>query len=153
MPPIFNRTTTAAVPTGRRSLVGESAPMTDARRTTAATKALVVRSVSMHKLRHDRVQINVRFSQDVGDSLDASDLTLVDKNGQVATPTSVTLQYDAETHTAKWTVDGLDRGRYQVKLSGASVADAQGQTLDGDRDGSAGGDFTTHRRLRINKVA
>ncbi|HEX8916519.1 MAG TPA: hypothetical protein VF796_29475, partial [Humisphaera sp.] len=59
---------------------------------------------------------------------------------------SLKLAYDATTRTAKWTfpsfVGGsLPDGRWRATVDDAGATDAAGRLLDGDRNGTAGGDF------------
>jgi hypothetical protein len=59
---------------------------------------------------------------------------------------NIQLSYNATTHIAKWTflslVGGsLTDGKYQFQLEDYKIIDSTGRQIDGDRNGSAGGDY------------
>ena len=93
----------------------------------------------------DRIEeVAIRFDASVENSLDASDLVVVGPGGQTVDTSSATVQWDASTNTATWDLSGsqFELGRYTIQLASANITDAAGRELDGDADGSAGGDFT-----------
>ncbi|QOV87617.1 hypothetical protein [Humisphaera borealis] len=66
--------------------------------------------------------------------------------GSAVNPANLRVRYDAAAKTAIWTfpsfVGGsLPDGRYQAKLDDAGITDISGRPLDGDRNGTAGGDY------------
>jgi Chitobiase/beta-hexosaminidase C-terminal domain/CotH kinase protein/Lamin Tail Domain/PKD domain len=89
-------------------------------------------------------QISVKFSEDVSASLQSGDLTVLNQTtGQPVGAADMTVAWDAPTSTATWTINvPLADGNYLATLSGAGVTDAANNSLDGDGDGVAGGDFT-----------
>jgi hypothetical protein len=84
------------------------------------------------------------FSEDVADSLDAGDVTLTEADtGQPVDLAGATVSWNPADRTATWTLPaGLEAGYYDVTIASAHVADAEGNALDGDGDGTAGGDLT-----------
>ena len=97
-------------------------------------------------------EISVQFSEDVSATLDAGDLTLYDQtNGLPVNVAAATVSYDAGTNTATWDLAAvtLADAYYQATLSAAGIADPAGNLLDGDGDGSGGGD----RVFQFHKLA
>ena len=82
----------------------------------------------------------LRFSRDVGSSLSAEDLRIV-VGGQAAVADTVDFSYDAGTRTGTWTVATPPAGEVRLELPGDGVVDAKGQALDGNGDGTAGGNL------------
>ena len=73
---------------------------------------------------------------------DASEITVRDANGQVVTPLTVTGFGTTELEITFASV--IPRHSYMVTLNGtASLTDSAGNRLDGDTDGTEGGDFVT----------
>jgi hypothetical protein len=102
-------------------------------------------------------RLAVKFSADVGASLNVADLVLTGPDGQVVDASKMELQYNRNTHTARWTFPGfekgmLPKGQYTVALR-ADVADAAGQHLDGNRDGTGGDDFTARKTYHSGRRA
>jgi hypothetical protein len=97
-----------------------------------------------------------RFNVPVGIKLTALSLRNM-TTGTTVAASSMRLSYDATTRTATWTfpamVGGsLPDGVYRATLDDAQVTDASGRLLDGDRNGSAGGDFTVSVRRLFGDV-
>ncbi len=85
------------------------------------------------------------FDRDV--SVSASSLLLADQTagGTSIDLTAVTFNYRPETFTATWDftgVGGIDAAFYTAVLDASSVADDQGNQLDGNADGAGGADFS-----------
>jgi hypothetical protein len=83
----------------------------------------------------------VRFSEDVGASIDAGDLvvTNVETDQWVPTPS---MTYDPLTFTATWELPtSLADGNYRLAIASSVLADGLGNLLDGNADGVAGGDL------------
>lgn len=97
--------------------------------------------------------VSVRFSADMRPYLGAAQLVLRNTTRRTNIDTAAAqLAYDPATNTATWTFPALfgrslPDGRYTATLRSAEVADWTGHRLDGDANGSAGGDysFTFHR--------
>jgi hypothetical protein len=91
--------------------------------------------------------ISITFSEDVWASLDPQDLTLIDEHGRYVYDTRVaTVNWDADTNTAHWVfvrADGgaLPEGKWHATLNADEVFDADGHALDGDGDGTPGGEY------------
>ena len=87
------------------------------------------------------------FSEDVGDTLAPVDLQIQNlTTGQFILPAGVSLAYDDQTNTATFTFPGLldpflPDGRYRATMFAAGVVDSAGNPLDGDNDGTPGGNF------------
>lgn len=106
-------------------------------------KPPTVRSV---KLVNRGAGLIVRFSSDVSASLSVGDLVLQSDAGQTIDPSLMTLSTDGVHKTALWTFSGepdgqLPAGSWHVRLLAATVADAGGRQLDGNRDGIGGDDY------------
>ena len=103
-----------------------------------------------------RVQrLVVKFTRDVGASLQVDDLVLTGPGGNAVDPAQMLLRYNHRTHTARWTFPGLSHGvlpagKYTVALRGNQVSGANGQSLDGNRDGQAGGDFSRAKPVKAH---
>jgi uncharacterized delta-60 repeat protein len=84
--------------------------------------------------------VYVGFSEDVRASLSAGDLTVRNREtGVVYTPTSVAPNERGDA--AEWRFAApLPDGNYTATLTGAGVADVNGNLLDGNGDGVGGGD-------------
>ena len=90
--------------------------------------------------------VAVRFSEDVSASLDAADLLITAEPSQTpVVPAAGTLDYDPATDTGRWDLTdlGLSPGYYTLSVLASGVTDAVGTMLDGDQDGTAGGDYET----------
>jgi hypothetical protein len=92
-----------------------------------------------HRLRY-------AFGENVSASLAPADLLLQNlTTGQTVSSGSIALSYDTSTNTATFTFPGLPAGvvsdgRYRAALLAAGITDAAGNTLDGDNNGTPGGD-------------
>ena len=67
-------------------------------------------------------------------------------HGTLVNLSGVGFEYDAMTQTATWDFTGFhgwSPGAYSVILNSAEITTSAGVPLDGDGDGSAGGDFVT----------
>jgi hypothetical protein len=92
--------------------------------------------------------VTFTFSEDVGTSIDAGDLSIVAEDGsRIVAPEQQAVTYDAAKRTATFTFPGLEGAalpagtRFRVVLTGAGVTDSIGQTLAGDRSGTPGVDY------------
>jgi hypothetical protein len=87
--------------------------------------------------------LTVWFSEDVGGTVGADDLVLQSEDGSVTVdPSQLSMSYDAAHRAATWTFAApLAAGRYRATLLSAGITDAARQSLDGNRDRAAGGDF------------
>jgi hypothetical protein len=91
-------------------------------------------------------ELRVRFSSDVWQSLDGSDITLISENGRFVFPGErLTVNWDFATNTAHFVfvrADGgmLPEGTWHATLLADGITDASGMSLDGDADGLPGGD-------------
>jgi ELWxxDGT repeat protein len=108
--------------------------------TTAAAKLLSA------EFRYDGPahRLVLRFSDDVGASLAAGDLHLRNlTTGQDVAVGQMTIAYDRATNTATVTFAGgkLADGRYRLTLASGEVLGSNGVALDGDANGSPGGEF------------
>jgi glucose/arabinose dehydrogenase len=77
-------------------------------------------------------QLQYTFSEYVGDTLTPADLTLQNlTTGQTIPTSSITLDYDAASHTARLRFTGgtLPDGNYRATLTASGVADNSGNTL------------------------
>ncbi len=108
----------------------------------------VVRSAKVHR-KHKAVVITVKFSTDVGASLDNSDLGLIGANGQAVSFSVVSMKYNAKSHSAQWVLSDVAAGKYRVRLASAGVTDAAGHHLDGNRDGVEGDDFPSAKSPKL----
>ena len=93
----------------------------------------------------DRVML--RFSENVSASLSTSDFEVHRVGGTRVAPSKLKLTYDRRNNNAtlSFGADGgtgeLDAGLYRLVLRADGVIDAAGNTLDGNRDGTAGGAY------------
>jgi len=91
--------------------------------------------------------LSVGFSANVGDALTAEHLLLRnDLAGEDVPAEDLALEYEAGTNVATWRFPGLPGGvlsgaRFTATLQAAGITDELGNGLDGDGDGSAGGDL------------
>jgi hypothetical protein len=88
--------------------------------------------------------IRAKFSKDVGASLGAQSLSLLNvTTGQSVPAVQLTMSYDGATQTATWQLPAtLADGNYRATLVATAIADAQGGQLDGNGDGTGGDDAT-----------
>jgi hypothetical protein len=93
-------------------------------------------------------EVRFTFNEDVSQSLDGSDLVLINDLGRFVIPAEViTVNWDAGTNTASFIfvrLEGggvLPEGRWHATLLSEGVTNADGQPLDGDLDFQIGGDF------------
>jgi hypothetical protein len=93
--------------------------------------------------------LTFQFSENVSASLSAADLVVVNlTTGQTIPSSAFTLVYNGVSNTATFTYTGtaglapgvLPDGRYTATLLASGVTDGSGNLLDGNGDGSAGGD-------------
>jgi peptidyl-prolyl cis-trans isomerase A (cyclophilin A) len=91
--------------------------------------------------------LSIEFSANVQGSLTAQHLLLHnDTSGADVGADALALAYDPATDVATWSFPGLRGGvlagaRFTARLRAAGIADELGDPLDGDGDGSAGGDL------------
>jgi hypothetical protein len=113
--------------------------------------AAYVKAVSLTSTK--RVQrLVVKFSRDVGATIDLHDLTVLGANGQAVSLDAASFSYNAKKRTAEWVMSAdpaarLAKGQYTLTLAAAGIADAQGHALDGNRDRRGGDDW-----VRVVKV-
>jgi titin len=91
--------------------------------------------------------IRLEFSGDVGATFGPEDLQLTNLTTNSAVPvSSIAASYDPATHTGTYTfpgfANGLPSGNYAATLLAAGVIDSSGQPIDGDSNGSPGGDYS-----------
>lgn len=90
--------------------------------------------------------ITIQFSENVSDTLGASDLTLwnLTSSTQVTLDPAPSFSYDAQTNKGTWDFGGLalTASWYEVLISGTGVTDIAGNALDGDGDGTGGDDYS-----------
>ena len=91
--------------------------------------------------------LTVTFTDDVSAALTVDDLLLRDLTaGADVAAADLSMSYDVATGAAVWTFPGLPGARltygheYRLALPGAAVWDEAGNPLDGDGDGTPGGD-------------
>jgi hypothetical protein len=91
-------------------------------------------------------ELVVRFTRDVWESLDHTDLVLINAQSRELFPTErMTINWDFETNTAHFVfvrADGgvLPEGTWHATLLAEGITDAEGNPLDGDADELPGGD-------------
>jgi probable HAF family extracellular repeat protein len=82
-----------------------------------------------------------RFSEDVSASLGLEDLLVTNLETNQAV-TGLSYHYDSQSNTATFAfAENPADANYRATLFGAGIKDALNNALDGDGDGSAGGDF------------
>lgn len=92
--------------------------------------------------------LHMQFSEDVSASLTVNDLGLQNlTTGQSINPSDMHLNYDHETNVAVFSFPGFTRGllpdgRYRATILSGTVSDTDGNPLDGDTNGTAGGNLT-----------
>jgi hypothetical protein len=98
-------------------------------------------------------KVILRFSEDVSASLSAADFELRQIVGRDSfAPARLRLTYDRRGNRAILTFDGLHdtgelrRGLYRLTIRAAGVTDGAGNQLDGDANGTAGGNYTLYFR-------
>jgi PKD repeat protein len=84
--------------------------------------------------------IKLRFSGDAGTSLESGDL-IITVDGATVEASRIEFAYDSTTSTGTWKVEGATSGTLKLELDGNGVLSAEGEMLDGDNDGAAGGRF------------
>ena len=92
------------------------------------------------ELPEENHRIRLTFSEDVSASLDPADLQIVSSTGQVIDTSTALL--DASQGVWDLTTVSMPTGNYTATISGADVVDSNGNQLDGDGDGVAGGDYS-----------
>ena len=85
----------------------------------------------------DGGSVHIEFSEAV--MLSMKDINITYDGGQPVDLTGVALQHEPGSTSA--VLAGLSSGNYTLTLSGNSVQDLAANLLDGDDDGSAGGDY------------
>ena len=91
--------------------------------------------------------VSIQFSEDVGASLQASDLQIQNiTTGESISSELVSVTYDEATRVARWEISAetLDLGDYEFRLTSDDIRDSSGNSLDGDGDGIPGDDFTVN---------
>jgi hypothetical protein len=87
-------------------------------------------------------QVTIQFSEDVGASLSLADLTVTNlTTGLAMVPASIAFDATTKIATLTFAVGPIVDGNYRVIVAGAGITDAAGNALDGDANGSAGGDM------------
>ncbi len=92
-------------------------------------------------------QISITFSEDVGATLDLSDVTLLNNTtSQIVASGLMLLSYNPATRTAVITFPGypngiLPTGQYTLTLSAAGITDSAGNPLDGNANGTGGDNY------------
>ena len=92
-------------------------------------------------------QVQFVFSQDVRGSLGTPDLTLLNlTSGAIYPIASQSLTYNPATKTARFSFPGftngvLTDGNYRATLNAAGITNSAGVPLDGDGNGTPGGDY------------
>ena len=89
-------------------------------------------------------KVVVRFSENVSASLSTGDFSIQLLGGGTLSTSRLRLGYDSRSNRATLTFDGngeLASGFYRLTLNADGVTDGSGNRLDGNNDGSAGGDF------------
>jgi hypothetical protein len=115
--------------------------------------AVYVRALSLSK-KHHQIRITVRFSRDVGSTIDLNDLNLTGPNGQAINVSNGTFSYNAKKHRAQWILDKdastaqTQKGRYIASLSSTGIADGNNRHLDGNKDRVGGDDFLKALKIR-----
>ena len=87
--------------------------------------------------------VEVDFSDNVGASINTSDLVITNSANQTVSTPNVTVQYQGATNTAIWSFPNttLPNGFYHARLVASGISDGA-NTLDGNRDGTPGDDLT-----------
>jgi len=94
-------------------------------------------------------RLDIVFSEDVGQTLSASDILLTRIETGVALPAAdLAFVYDAAIHTATCTfpsllAGSLDDGTFRLELKAADITDTLGNPLDGNGDGWNGDDYAS----------
>jgi hypothetical protein len=93
--------------------------------------------------------VTFRFSEDVAATVSVDDLVLRSEDGATTIdPSLMTVSYDAARRAATWSFTNLPAGRYRATLLASGITDAAGQQLDGNRDGTPGGDLALKPMIR-----
>ena len=98
---------------------------------------MAVKAVHLRSRHHDQ-RLTVKFSRDVGGSLDSTDLSIVTLGGTPVDVSGFAMTYNPRKHTAQWILssdvaDRLSQGKYVMTLDSAGITDAGGHNLDGNR--------------------
>lgn len=90
-------------------------------------------------------QTTIAFSEDVGASFTAADVTLENLTTSTTIPPGAyTVSYSGGSQTATINFPGYQPdGNYRITLNANGITDAAGNPLDGDGNGVAGGNFTS----------
>ena len=94
--------------------------------------------------RGDLTNVAFRFNEDVETSLDVSDIRLTRFHTKSSVPlNSVSVQWESATDTAVFDLSNepIACGLYELSLNSHGINNASGESLDGDSNGTAGGDF------------
>jgi hypothetical protein len=100
-------------------------------------------------------RLTFRFSENIGTSMDPGDLVVKNRaTGEVLPASAMTVTFDPSTLYATVAFPGYPGGRvpvgqYLVTVKGAGITDLAGNVMDGDRNGTPGGDY----RFYFDKVA
>lgn len=146
VPPVVPPTVPPSVPPAVPPAVPPTVPPTTGQEPIRKSDAAVyVKSVKLCQIR-DGQKLIVRFSRDVGATIDLADLTLTTEGGQAISTSQMTLEWNARKRMAVWRLGGeltppLDRGVYNLGLNAQTIVDDKGRHLDGDRDRQGGDNF------------
>ena len=105
-----------------------------------------VESMQLRESRNGRTQqVAITFSSDVRGTIRGEDLVLTDADGKAVDASGLKMRYSKRKHTAVWSfpkrkAGPMPEGFYRVGLRTANITDAQGRNLDGDANGTPGGD-------------
>ncbi len=93
-------------------------------------------------------ELRVQFNEYVWDSLEGSDLVLINTLGRYVIPSEImTVNWDFDTNTASFVFvrlgdqGVLPEGNWHATLLSEGITNAEGQPLDGDGDHLPGGNF------------
>jgi hypothetical protein len=87
-------------------------------------------------------RITIQFSEDVGATLGLADVVVTNlTTGVMTDPVSITFDVATKTATLAFAAGPMIDGNYRATLAASGVTDAAGNALDGDGNGSAGGDL------------
>lgn len=82
----------------------------------------------------------IEFDRDVSASLQPSDLKILDaQTNSLVHSSQASVVWKAETNQAEFSTSGIPRGQYLLVLGG--VTNSSGVALDGDANGTPGGEY------------